>query len=50
MVGKVIKEMDGKMLFFIMEVIFVEEDGYKIVLEYLNFDFDIDVKESFFFV
>ena len=50
MVGKAIKEMDGKMLPSIMEVIPAEEDGHKTVLEYLNLDFDIDVKESFFSV
>ena len=38
------------MLPSIMEVIPAEEDGHKTVLEYLNLDFDIDVKESFFSV
>lgn len=48
MLGKNIKDMDGKLLPSIMEIIPAEEEGHKTVLEYLTLDFDIDVKDSFF--
>lgn len=50
MLGKNIKEMDGKLLPSIMEIVPAEEEGHKTVLEYITLDFDIDVKDSFFSV
>ena len=39
MLGKNIKDMDGKLLPSIMEIIPAEEEGHKTVLEYLTLDF-----------
>lgn len=50
MLGKSIKEMDGKLLPSIMEIVPAEEEGHKTVLEYLTLDFDVDIKDSFFSV
>ncbi|MEL6659207.1 MAG: outer membrane lipoprotein-sorting protein [Bacteroidota bacterium] len=50
MLGKAIKDMDGKLLPSIMEIIPAEEEGHKTVLEYVSLDFDITVKDSFFSV
>lgn len=50
MFGKVVKKLDGKMFFFIMEVILVEEEGYKMIIEYIDLVFDKFIKESFFFI
>ena len=50
MLGKAIKDMDGKLLPSIMDIIPAEEEGHKTVLEYVNLDFDITVKDNFFSV
>lgn len=50
MLGKEIKQMGGKLLPSVMEVIPAEEEGHKTVLEYLSLDFDIDLKDGFFSV
>ena len=48
MLGKEVKEMDGKLLPSVLEVIPAEEEGHKTVVEYLSLDFDADIKDSFF--
>lgn len=48
MLGREIKNMDGRMLPTIMEVIPAEEEGHKTVIEYLNLVFDKPIKENFF--
>lgn len=50
MLGKEIKQMGGKLLPSIMEVIPADEEGHKTVLEYLSLDFDIGLKDGFFSV
>ena len=46
--GKNIKEMGGKVLTSLMEVIPAEEEGHKTTIEYLDLVFDKKMKESFF--
>ncbi len=46
--GKNIKEMGGKVLTSLMEVIPAEEEGHKTTIEYLDLVFDQKIKESFF--
>ncbi|MEO1713416.1 MAG: outer membrane lipoprotein-sorting protein [Bacteroidota bacterium] len=48
MLGKEVKEMGGKLLPSVLEVIPAEEEGHKTVVEYLSLDFDADIKDSFF--
>jgi outer membrane lipoprotein-sorting protein len=50
MLGKEVKEMDGKVLPSRLEIIPEEEPGHRTILEYLTLDFGIDVNESFFSV
>lgn len=50
MYGKAVKEMDGKLLPSILEVIPADEEGNKTVIEYLSLDFGVPLKESFFSV
>lgn len=48
MLGKNIKDMGGKMMASIMEVIPAEEEGHKTRVEYLELTFDKPIPESFF--
>jgi len=48
MLGKAVKEMGGKKLPSIMEVVPAEEEGHKTIIEYLDLAFDKPIKESFF--
>jgi len=50
MLGKKVKNLGGKMLPSIMEVIPEEEEGNKTIMEYVSLEFDIDLKDSFFSV
>lgn len=50
MQGKAIKQLGGKLLPSIMEVIPAEEEGHKTILEYITLDFDISLKDDFFSV
>jgi outer membrane lipoprotein-sorting protein len=50
MYGKEVKEMDGKLLPSILEIIPADEEGHKTLIEYLSLDFDVPLKESFFSV
>ena len=50
MLGKKVKNLGGKMLPSIMEVIPEEEEGNKTIMEYVSLKFDIDIKDSFFSV
>lgn len=48
MLGKNVKEMGGKLLPSILEVIPADEEGHKTVVEYLSLDFDTEIQDSFF--
>lgn len=48
--GKQVREMDGWVIFFVLEVVFVDEEGYKICLEYFSFDFNEFIQFLFFFI
>ena len=48
MLGKAVKQLDGKTLPSIMEVIPAEEEGHKTIIEYIDLAFDKPIKESFF--
>jgi outer membrane lipoprotein-sorting protein len=48
MLGKNVKEIGGKILPTRMEVIPEEEEGHMTVIEYIDLEFDIDIKDSFF--
>jgi outer membrane lipoprotein-sorting protein len=50
MYGKAVKEMDGKLLPSILEIIPADEEGHKTMIEYLSLDFGVPLKESFFSV
>ncbi len=50
MIGKNIKNLGGKMLPSIMEVIPEEEEGNKTIMEYVSLEFDVDINDSFFSV
>jgi outer membrane lipoprotein-sorting protein len=50
MLGKQIKELDGKILPAILEVIPADEEGHKTVIEYLSLEFDDPMKDRFFSV
>ncbi len=50
MYGKAVKEMGGKILPSILEVIPADEEGNKTIIEYLSLDFGVNLKESFFSV
>lgn len=46
--GKQIKEMDGRVIPSVLEVVPAEEEGHKTRLEYLSLDFNEPIKPSFF--
>ena len=48
--GKNIKEMDGRLLPTKMEVIPEEDEGHMTIVEQVNIKFDVPFKESFFSV
>lgn len=48
MYGKNIKELGGKILPSLLEVIPAEEEGHKTMVEYLELVYDVPIKESFF--
>lgn len=50
MLGKDIKELGGRILPAILEVIPADEEGNKTIVEQLWIEFDIDIKDSFFSV
>lgn len=50
MQGKAIKQLGGKLLPSIMEVIPAEEEGHKTILEYITLNFDVNLKDDFFSV
>ena len=50
MLGKAIKELDGKLFPSILEVVPADEDGHKTMVEYISLEFDKPIKESFFSV
>ncbi len=50
MYGKNVKEMDGKLLPSLLEVIPADEEGHKTMVEYLSLKFEVPLKESFFSV
>lgn len=50
MQGKAIKQLGGKLLPSIMEVIPAEEEGHKTILEYITLDFNVNLKDDFFSV
>jgi outer membrane lipoprotein-sorting protein len=48
--GKNIKKMDGRLLPTRLEVIPADEEGHKTIVEQVNIQFDVPMKESFFSV
>ncbi len=50
MYGKKIKELGGKLLPSVLEVVPADEEGQKTMVEYLSLAFDKPIKESFFSV
>jgi len=48
MYGKEVKEMDGRMLPSVMEMIPADEEGHKTIITYEDIDFGIDLNKSFF--
>jgi len=48
MIGKQIKELDGRLLPSIMEMIPADEEGHKTRIEYVNLEFDVSIDKSFF--
>ncbi|MCO6480323.1 MAG: outer membrane lipoprotein-sorting protein [Phaeodactylibacter sp.] len=48
MYGKKVKEMDGRLLPSVLEVIPADEEGHKTIVEYLELEFNEPIKESFF--
>lgn len=50
MLGKNVKELGGKILPSILEVIPADEEGHKTVVEYVSMKFDEPMKEAFFSV
>ncbi|MCB0629599.1 MAG: outer membrane lipoprotein-sorting protein [Saprospiraceae bacterium] len=48
MLGKNIKEMGGRMLASVLEVVPEEEEGHKTRIEYLDIKFDEPIQDSFF--
>ena len=50
MYGKNVKEMDGRLLPSVLEVIPADEEGHKTIVEYLTLKFNEPIKESFFSV
>ncbi len=50
MYGKNVREMDGKLLPSLLEVIPADEEGHKTMVEYLTLKFDVPLEDSFFSV
>ncbi|MCO6487501.1 MAG: outer membrane lipoprotein-sorting protein [Phaeodactylibacter sp.] len=50
MYGKNVRDMDGRMLPSVLEVIPADEEGHKTIVEYLSLEFNEPVKEAFFSV
>ncbi|MCB9295566.1 MAG: outer membrane lipoprotein-sorting protein [Lewinellaceae bacterium] len=50
MYGKNVRDMDGRMLPSVLEVIPADEEGHKTIVEYLSMKFNEPVKEAFFSV
>lgn len=50
MYGKNIKELGGKTLPSLLEIIPADEEGHKTMVEYLSLQFDVDLETSFFSV
>jgi hypothetical protein len=50
MYGKNVREMDGRLIPTILEVIPEEEENQKTVIEYLDIKFDEPISEKFFSV
>lgn len=48
MYGKNVKEMDGRLLPSVLEVVPADEEGHKTVVEYLELKFNEPIEESFF--
>jgi outer membrane lipoprotein-sorting protein len=48
--GKSVKELDGRLLPSVMEMIPADEEGHRTRIEYLDLDFGLDIDESFFSV
>lgn len=48
MYGKEIKEMDGRLLPSVMEMIPADEEGHKTIITYQDIDFGVDLSKSFF--
>ncbi|MEM1218837.1 MAG: outer membrane lipoprotein-sorting protein [Bacteroidota bacterium] len=48
MLGKEVKELGGKLLPSILEVIPADEEGHKTIIEYMSLDFGSEIKDSFF--
>ncbi|MCB0642171.1 MAG: hypothetical protein KDC44_11045, partial [Phaeodactylibacter sp.] len=48
MLGKAVKEFDGKRLPSILEVIPADEPDQKTIIEQLSLEFDKEIKDSFF--
>ncbi len=48
MYGKKVKEMDGRLLPSILEVVPADEEGHKTVVEYLELEFNDPIEDSFF--
>ena len=46
--GKQIREMDGRVIPTVLEVVPAEEEGHKTRLEYLSLEFNKPIKPSFF--
>ena len=46
--GKNIKEMDGRLIPTVMEIIPADDPDQKTVVNIKTIDFDVDIKESFF--
>ncbi|MCP3933352.1 MAG: outer membrane lipoprotein-sorting protein [Bacteroidetes bacterium] len=50
MIGKNVKTLGGKLLPSILEVIPADEDGNRTLIEYIDLEFEVPMKESFFSV
>lgn len=48
MLGKEVKELGGKLLPSILEVIPADEEGHKTIIEYMSLDFGSEIQDSFF--
>jgi len=50
MYGKSVRELGGKLLPSLLEMVPADEEGHKTVVEYVQLEFDVDVREDFFSV